>query len=405
MAQKSNKFALITLTTLFFIIGFVTVLNDILGPHLQKVFELNHFETAFISFFYFGVYITGGIFGRLLGKIGYSSGVILGFVLAALGCALFYPAASFTSYPIFLGALFILAIGIVLLQTAGNPFVTLLAPPGKEARTLTLVQAFNSLGTTVGPLFGSAFILADATKLTKMQEAQSVQLPYLGIGIVLLILACIVYFLRLPDVRKRAEEISLVHRDDTRFHIKNYPHLILGAGAIFFYVGAEVSIGFFLIKTMEEVAQINEKIGGKILAYYWGGAMIGRFLGSIIMGKIAPNKCLAFNAIAIICLIIFAISVGGKAGIVALIMIGLFNSIMFPTIFSLATKDLGRFTARGSGIISMAIVGGGIMPLFQGFVIEQLHITLLMAHIIPMLCYFYVLFFAIKGYKIKKQQI
>ncbi|EAI0691105.1 sugar MFS transporter [Campylobacter coli] len=397
MQIKSNSFALATLTALFFVMGFITVLNDILIPHLKTIFELNYFEAALVQFCFFGAYfIMGGFFGKLLEKIGYPAGVILGFTLTSIGCILFYPAASTASYPIFLGALFVLASGVVLLQTAGNPFVTLLAP-GKEATALTLVQAFNSLGTTLGPIFGAVFILSGTVEyINKVQEAESVRIPYLIIAGILILLAILVYLLRLPDVRERAEKISKENHDE-KISIFEYSHLVLGAAGIFFYVGAEVSIGSFLILTMKKIAGIEEIVGAKYIAFYWGGAMIGRFIGSAIMSIIQPNKCLAFNTIVNICLILLSILIGGKIAIICLVAIGFFNSIMFPTIFSLATKNLGKFTSQASGLICMAIVGGAIIPPIQGLVAD--YFSLLISYTIPMLCYFYILFFALKGYK------
>ncbi|MBZ7942877.1 sugar MFS transporter [Campylobacter molothri] len=399
MQTKSNNFALVALTALFFVMGFITVLNDILIPHLKVIFELNHFESALVQFCFFGAYfVTGGVFGKLLEKIGYPVGIVLGFILTAIGCVLFYPAASMASYSIFLGAFFILASGVVLLQTAGNPFVTLLAP-GKEATALTLVQAFNSLGTTLGPIFGAAFILSDTVKYaSKLEEAQSVQIPYLAIAGILILLAIVIYLLKLPDIRKRTEVVN-EENYDKKESLFEYPHFVLGAAAIFFYVGAEVSIGSFLILTMEKFANIKEITAAKYIVYYWGGAMIGRFIGSFIMTKIAPNKCLAFNSIINICLIIIAILIGGKIAMIALLVIGLFNSIMFPTIFSLATKKLGKFTSKASGLISMAIVGGALIPPVQGLVAD--YFNLLISYIVPLLCYFYILFFAFRGYKTK----
>ncbi|RTJ81189.1 sugar MFS transporter [Campylobacter jejuni] len=400
MQTKSNNFALAALTGLFFAMGFITVLNDILIPHLKAIFNLNHFESALVQFCFFGAYfVTGGIFGKLLEKVGYPIGVVLGFVLTAIGCVLFYPAASMASYPIFLGAFFILASGVVLLQTAGNPFVTLLAP-GKEATALTLVQAFNSLGTTLGPIFGAAFILSDTVKYaSKLEEAQSVQIPYLGIAGILILLAIVTYLLRLPDARQMVEKIIDKKNHNNKGSVFEYPHFVLGVAAIFFYVGAEVSIGSFLILTMEKFANIQEITAAKYIVYYWGGAMIGRFIGSFVMTKLAPNKCLVFNSIVNICLIIMAILIGGKIAMVALLAIGLFNSIMFPTIFSLATKKLGKFTSRASGLISMAIVGGALIPPVQGLVAD--YFDLLISYLVPLLCYFYILFFAIKGYRVK----
>ncbi|RTI71110.1 sugar MFS transporter [Campylobacter jejuni] len=400
MQTKSNNFALAALTALFFAMGFITVLNDILIPHLKAIFNLNHFESALVQFCFFGAYfVTGGIFGKLLEKVGYPIGVVLGFVLTAIGCVLFYLAASMASYPIFLGAFFILASGVVLLQTAGNPFVTLLAP-GKEATALTLVQAFNSLGTTLGPIFGAAFILSDTVKYaSKLEEAQSVQIPYLGIAGILILLAIVTYLLRLPDARQMVEKIIDKKNHNNKGSVFEYPHFVLGVAAIFFYVGAEVSIGSFLILTMEKFANIQEITAAKYIVYYWGGAMIGRFIGSFVMTKLAPNKCLVFNSIVNICLIIMAILIGGKIAMVALLAIGLFNSIMFPTIFSLATKKLGKFTSRASGLISMAIVGGALIPPVQGLVAD--YFDLLISYLVPLLCYFYILFFAIKGYRVK----
>ncbi|HEG3363972.1 TPA: sugar MFS transporter [Campylobacter jejuni] len=400
MQTKSNNFALAALTALFFAMGFITVLNDILIPHLKAIFNLNHFESALVQFCFFGAYfVTGGIFGKLLEKVGYPIGVVLGFVLTAIGCVLFYPAASMASYPIFLGAFFILASGVVLLQTAGNPFVTLLAP-GKEATALTLVQAFNSLGTTLGPIFGAAFILSDTVKYaSKLEEAQSVQIPYLGIAGILILLAIVTYLLRLPDARQMVEKIIDKKNHNNKGSVFEYPHFVLGVAAIFFYVGAEVSIGSFLILTMEKFANIQKITAAKYIVYYWGGAMIGRFIGSFVMTKLAPNKCLVFNSIVNICLIIMAILIGGKIAMVALLAIGLFNSIMFPTIFSLATKKLGKFTSRASGLISMAIVGGALIPPVQGLVAD--YFDLLISYLVPLLCYFYILFFAIKGYRVK----
>lgn len=397
MQAKSNIFALATLTGLFFAMGFITVLNDILIPHLKVIFDLSYFEAALVQFCFFGAYfITGGFFGMVISKIGYPMGVVLGFVLTAFGCILFYPAASTASYPVFLGALFILASGVVLLQAAGNPFVTLLSP-GREASSLTLVQAFNSLGTTLGPLFGSVFILSGTAEyVTKAQEAQSVQVPYLIIAGVLILLALLVYLLKLPDVRQRAEDISCENQDG-KTSMFEYPHLVLGAAAIFFYVGAEVSIGSFLILTMKDVANVAEDLGAKYIAFYWGGAMVGRFMGSAVMSKIPSNYCLAFNAVVAALLILVAILFDGKTAMYALIAVGFFNSIMFPTIFSLATHNLGKFTSQASGLICMAIVGGALVPPIQGLVAD--YANLVISYVVPMLCYFYILFFALVGFK------
>ncbi|GMB96698.1 sugar MFS transporter [Helicobacter sp. NHP22-001] len=403
MQTKSNTFALAALAALFFAMGFIAVLNDVLIPHLKKIFELSHTEAVLVQFCFFGAYfITGGLFGKLLEKIGYPAGVVGGFLLSAVGCILFYPAASTASYPIFLGALFILASGIVLLQAAGNPFVTLLAP-GKEASALTFVQAFNSLGATLGPLFG-AYLIASNTKkvIDRVKEAQSVQIPYLMIAGVLIVLAIVVYLLKLPDVRARAEKIS-EHNHDGKKSALEYRHFVFGAGAIFFYVGGEVSISSFLVLTMEEIAHIPEKLASHNLIYYWGGAMVGRFIGSLVIQKIAPNTCLAFNASVNILLLAIALALHSPISIYLLLAIGLFNSIMFPTIFSLATKGLGRFTSQASGIICMAIVGGAVVPLIQGYIADIHNLGILISYMVPMACYVYILIFAVYFYSVRER--
>ena len=397
--EKNNNTALSVLTALFFMMGFITCLNDILIPHLKAIFDLSYVQAMLIQFCFFTAYAIMSIpMGKVVQKFGYKNGVIGGFLLTAVGCLLFYPAAGSASYPIFLGALFILASGVTLLQVAGNPYVTLLAKPGKESATLTLVQAFNSLGTTVAPLLGSALILADASKVaSKAAQVQSVQIPYLGLAGLLVLLAALVKMIKLPDARQIAEaETEQSH--DGKTSVWQYKHLVLGVAGIFCYVGAEVSIGSLLVSVMDVTAGIDHATGAKYLAFYWGGAMVGRFLGSAVMSKIAPNKYLAFNAIMAVVLISIAIlSGGGVVTVLALLTIGFFNSIMFPTIFSLATKGLGKFTGAASGVICTAIVGGAIVPVIQGFFAD--HIGLLFSFVVSAVCYLYIVFFALRGYR------
>lgn len=399
--NQSNNTALSVLTALFFMMGFITCMNDILIPHLKAIFDLTYFQAMLIQFCFFTAYaIMSMPMGKLVEKVGYKNGVIGGFLLTAVGCLLFYPAAGSASYPTFLGALFILASGVTLLQVAGNPYVTLLAKPGKESSTLTLVQAFNSLGTTVAPLLGSALILSDAaTQATATQAEQiaSVQIPYLGLAGLLILLALFVKMIKLPDARKIAEA-ETEHNHDGKTSVWQYKHLVLGAVGIFCYVGAEVSIGSLLVSVMEVTAGLDHATGAKFLALYWGGAMVGRFLGSAVMNKIAPNKYLAFNSLMAVALITIAILAnGGAVSMWALIAIGFFNSIMFPTIFSLATKGLGKFTGIASGVICTAIVGGAIVPVVQGFFAD--HIGLLLSFVVSAMCYLYIVFFAVKGHK------
>ena len=400
-SQQNHTPALIVLTTLFFMMGFITCMNDILIPHLKDIFDLTYVQAMLIQFCFFTAYAIMSIpMGYLVGKIGYKNGVISGFVLTAIGCLLFYPAAGSHSYATFLGALFILASGVTLLQVAGNPYVTLLSKPGKESATLTLVQAFNSLGTTIAPQIGAFLILADATQtVSKAEQISSVQIPYLGLAGLLIILAVFVKMIRLPDARKIAEEES-EHNHDGKHSVWQYRHLVFGAAGIFCYVGAEVSIGSLLVSVLGYLKGLDHASAAKYLSFYWGGAMVGRFLGSAIMAKIAPNRYLAFNATAAVALLGVAMLAGKASADIAmwaLLAIGFFNSIMFPTIFSLATKGLGRFTSSASGVLCTAIVGGAVVPVVQGWAADTY--GLMISFVVSAICYVYIVFFAIKGYK------
>ncbi|WP_107769230.1 sugar MFS transporter [Neisseria subflava] len=400
-SQQNHTPALVVLTTLFFMMGFITCMNDILIPHLKDIFDLTYVQAMLIQFCFFTAYAIMSIpMGYLVGKIGYKNGVISGFVLTAIGCLLFYPAAGSHSYATFLGALFILASGVTLLQVAGNPYVTLLSKPGKESATLTLVQAFNSLGTTIAPQIGAFLILADATQtVSKTEQISSVQIPYLGLAGLLIILAVFVKMIRLPDARKIAEEES-EHNHDGKHSVWQYRHLVFGAAGIFCYVGAEVSIGSLLVSVLGYLKGLDHASAAKYLSFYWGGAMVGRFLGSAIMAKIAPNRYLAFNATAAVALLGVAMLAGKASADIAmwaLLAIGFFNSIMFPTIFSLATKGLGRFTSSASGVLCTAIVGGAVVPVVQGWAADTY--GLMISFVVSAICYVYIVFFAIKGYK------
>ena len=400
-SQQNHNPALVVLTTLFFMMGFITCMNDILIPHLKDIFKLTNVQAMLIQFCFFTAYAIMSIpMGHLVGKIGYKNGVIGGFLLTAVGCLLFYPAAESLSYPTFLGALFILASGVTLLQVAGNPYVTLLAKPGKESVTLTLVQAFNSLGTTIAPKIGALLIFTDAAqKASKAEQIASVQIPYLGLAGLLILLAVFVKMIRLPDARKIAVEES-EHNHDGKHSVWQYKHLVFGMAGIFCYVGAEVSIGAFMVNILGFLKGLSHSEGADMLTYYWGGAMFGRFLGSAVMTRVAPNRYLAFNASVATALLVIAIMVGkGNADIAmwALIAIGFFNSIMFPTIFSLATKNLGKFTNSASGILCTAIVGGALIPLLQGKIADDF--GMMISYVAPAVCYLYIVFFALKGYK------
>ncbi len=405
------------LTTLFFIWGFITCLNDILIPHLKAVFTLSYSQAMLVQFCFFTAYFVVSVpSGYLLKKITYKAGIVTGLSIASLGCLLFYPAASQQCYPLFLLALFVLASGITLLQVAANPYVSLLGKPETASSRLTITQAFNSLGTTIAPYFGALIVLTaavksaeDITKLNSLElsvyqslQAAAVQIPYLGLATLLLLMAVLFALIKLPDIQLTDIELD---KQTTR-PIKEkasawaYRHLVLGALAIFMYVGAEVCIGSFLINFLTEpkIAGLSVVEAGKYASFYWGGAMVGRFLGAVIMQKMAANKLLTFNALIAVILVLTAVMGTGELVMSVILAVGLCNSIMFPTIFSLAIKGLGQHTRQGSGILCMAIVGGAILPLIQGVLADSVGIQ--SAFIIPALCYAYIAFYGYKGHQL-----
>jgi FHS family L-fucose permease-like MFS transporter len=306
-----------------------------------------------------------------------------------------------------LGALFVLASGITLLQVAANPYVAVLGRPETAASRLTLTQAFNSLGTTIGPYFGSILILSVAASaatgaLDVAQEIKTVQGPDVALAAVLFVIALVFSRFKLPVVSGTDATTAPEPAPGTpKKSLWQYSHLVLGAVAIFVYVGAEVSIGSWLVNFMAEpdVAGLPESQAGKYLALYWGGAMVGRFIGAAVLRYIKPGTVLAFNAAAAIALLIIAMTVGGTVAMWAVLAIGFFNSIMFPTIFTLAIAELGRDTGEGSGVLCVAIVGGAIVPVVQAFFAD--HMGILVSFFVPAVCYGYIVFYGLKGYEVK----
>lgn len=405
------RFALVTLTSLFFIMGFITCLNDILIPHLKNVFSLNYTQAMLIQFCFFGAYgLTSVPAGVLVKKVGYQRGIIISLLIAASGCLLFFPAAAFTAYPLFLGALFVLASGLTLLQVSANPYVTRLGPVETASSRLTLNQAFNSLGTTLAPFFGALLILSTATatlsdmNATEMgafrtHEAEAVQLPYLLLAGAFFVLASIFSLLKLPKIIDGKSETGVAATGDTLTSAWQYRHLVLGAIGIFVYVGAEVSIGSFLVNFLGEphIAGLTEAEAAHYIAYYWGGAMVGRFIGAAVMARISAGKTLATSALLAAVLVAIAMGSSGSIAMWAILAVGLFNAIMFPTIFSLAVHRLGPHTSQGSGILCTAIVGGAILPVIQGMFADNLGIQA--AFFLPIICYAYIAFYGLKGSK------
>jgi len=405
------------LTSLFFIWGFITCLNDILIPHLKAMFTLDYTQAMLVQFCFFGAYFMVSVpSGYYVDKMGYKNGIITGLFIAGLGCLLFYPAAGAHSYALFLGAFFVLASGITLLQVAANPFVTVLGSPETASSRLTLTQAFNSLGTTLAPYLGAVFILSvsqkstneihlfDAQQLVTVQteQATAVQNAYLLLAGVLFALAIIFALIKLPTIQSQSHQNE--QTKTTLISAWHYPHLILGAVAIFVYVGSEVAIGSFLVSFLgqTDIAALSVQDAGKYVSFYWGGAMIGRFVGVALMQKIQSSRLLAFHALAAVLLILTAIFAKGDLAMWSLLAVGLCNSIMFPTIFSLALNGLGSNTGQGSGILCAAIVGGAIIPLVQGMIADN--VGLQMALFLPVSCYFYIGFYGLRYSKIVNMQ-
>ena len=484
-SSTSYKAALWVVTTLFFMWGFLTCLNDILVPHLKSIFDLNYRQVMLIQFAFFGVYFIFSIpSAKIIDWIGYQRSMVVGLLIMGLGAFLFVPAAMVPSYPLFLGALIVLAAGITCLQVAANPYVSVLGSPQTASSRLNLTQAFNSLGTFLAPFFGGLLILSAAPKTIediralapaalqsyRLHEAATVKTPYVGLGIALVVLAVAIGSFKLPTIEHAQHRIGERVGDS----IWKHPNLVLGAIAIFVYVGAEVSIGSFLVNyfNQPEIGGLTARVAAGYVALYWGGAMVGRFFGSTLLSGakavrmatasaagavmviisyllrarvvteghtgltallwqlvsllVSAGPLFALVAILAAILAIAAVIRGGRVsartdallGVCALaacvlvatsmlsmghmamwsiILVGLFNSIMFPSIFTLAIAELGPLTGDGSGMLVMAIVGGAIIPLAQGAIADRIGIH--HAFFLPVICYLYIVFYAFKGSK------
>lgn len=394
--QQNFRFALISLTSLFFIWGFITSLNDILIPYLKAMFELNFAQAMLIQFCFFGAYFIVSVpAGSLVKKVGYQKGIVSGLFLACLGCLMFYPAASLKIYPIFLAALFVLASGITILQVAANPFVSVLGKPKTASSRLTMTQAFNSLGTTVAPIWVGPIILASLA-VSAGEKATAVQIPYLILAASLLLMGVIFAFLKLPVIATNEQQEPQANSPTTG-SAWQHRHLVLGAIGIFVYVGAEVGIGSFIVNFlgMQDIAGMEEAEASRYIGFYFGGAMVGRFIGAAVMQKIAAGKVLAFNAVSAVILLLIAMTTSGAVAMWAVLLIGLANSIMFPTIFTLAIAGLKQHTSQGSGVLCLAIVGGAVLPLLQGLLADQVGIQ--WSFIIPVFCFVFIAYYGLLG--------
>ena len=405
---QSYRGPLVMVTTLFFMWGFLTCLNDILIPHLKAIFDLSYAQVMLVQFCFFGAYAVFSIpAGFITERVGYKPMMVAGLLTMAVGALLFIPAANVPSFPLFLAALIILAAGITVLQVAANPYVALLGPPKTASARLTLTQAFNSFGTFIAPYLGGMFILATAPKTAqqiakmlppelqayRIEQASSVKMPYVVIAVALVVLAVVIGRFKLPHITS-AEGGHAVVKDDS---IWKHPNLVMGAIGIFTYVGAEVAIGSFLVNYFHEpnIGNLDLETAAKYLSFYWGGAMVGRFVGSYVLQKLPPRSVLAANAFIAAALVCISMATTGHVAMVSILAIGFFNSIMFPTIFTLGIEGLGPLTGEASGMLNTAIVGGAIIPLIQGFIADRIGIH--HAFFLPAICYLYIVFFALKG--------
>jgi MFS transporter, FHS family, L-fucose permease len=470
-ANKGKKYisSLILITTLFFMWGFITCMNDILIPYLKKVFELSYAQAMLVQFAFFGAYfvgsllyfLTSAIFGDPIRKIGYKNGIIIGLLLSAFGCLLFYPAAHAQMYGFFLSALFVLGLGFTILQIAANPYVAILGKPETASSRLNLSQGFNSFGTTIAPIIGGYLVFhffaghgipllnkAGEQVLTDAgltMSAAGVQIPYFIFAAVFVLIAVVFIFAKLPSFQS----------DDT--HEKGitalkYRQLSFGILAIFFYVGSEVSIGSTLINYLKELMHLPEMEAKLFLAFYWGGAMIGRFIGAVslsnfknkskqllymivisligfciifgaawvesglgiervwpffilmavnlvgfLFGRNMPARTLSVFSLIVIGLLFTTVFTTGQVALWAIIGIGLFNSIMWSNIFTLAINGLGKHTSQGSSLLVMAILGGALLPLLIGLVAD--HVGLQLAYLVLIIPYLYLTFYGWKGHK------
>lgn len=407
--QLSNPAAIAVVSLIFFTWGGLTSLNDVLIPHLKAVFAMNYAQTMLIQFTFFGAYFLMSLpSGAVVSRVGYKASIVVGLLVAAAGAMMFFPAARLPSYPLFLSALFVLASGITLLQVAANPYISLLGNPAGAHSRLNLAQALNSCGTTlfpfiIGPLILSAAVLG-ADQLATMSpgeiagyratQAQSVQVPYLWLAGGMIALAAFVLLMRIPPQR---EATDAGDRHHTFTEALRHRRLRWGVLAIFLYVGAEVSIGSFLINYISSpgTGGLDEATASRYLSLYWGGAMIGRFIGAALLTRVDARRLLTLFAVVACALL--ATTMASKDGVAmwSVLAIGLFNSIMFPTIFTTAIERLGALTSRASSLLVMAIVGGAIVPLLQGVLADRIGIQL--AFVLPLACYAYIAWYGLRG--------
>jgi FHS family L-fucose permease-like MFS transporter len=439
------------MTVLFFMWGFMTVFNDILIPRFKEAFTLDYFHAMLVQLAFFGAYFVGSLLyfvisvatGDPIARIGYKNGVVLGLLISAAGSVLFWPAASLISYPLFLAALFVVGLGFAMLQIAANPYVTILGPERTASSRLNLAQGFNSVGTTIGPLIGGYLIFQYFAR-SGAHGTDSVKVPYLAFGVVFTILAIIFFFIHLPHIGEGKIERGI--------GALRFPHVRLGVVAIFMYVGGEVAIGSAIINFLGQpgIAGLGPLDASKYVSLYWGGMLIGRFMGAVRLsemtrrnqqlflaaipltgflvlwvlrgwavvqmylpflalcwvlfqfGKSLAGRTLMLFSLMVVVLLATAILAGGRLAMWCVVAVGLFTSVGWSNTFSLAIEGVGRYKSQASSLLVMAILGGAILPPVQGFVAD--HLRLQASFIVPLVAYAYVAFYGWKGHEIGRNR-
>jgi MFS transporter, FHS family, L-fucose permease len=413
LTERKYALPFVLVTSLFFLWSIGVNLNDVLIPHLKKAFDLSDFQSSFIQVAFFGGYFLAAFpAGRLMEKIGYKKGILVGLLVCATGTLLFLPAASSRAYGFFLLALFVMSSGQSFLEVGANPYVTVLGPVESSERRLNLAQSFNAVGAALVPTLGAAFILSGIEHTSAQRatmsaqelqayvtsEANAVKVPYLVITAIFLLVAVMIYSAHLPEVQLKDSADASSDPGKGLKSVLAYPHLIKGVIAQFFYVGAQVGVGSFVIRFVKHtLPNTPEKMAAVFLIAHQTGFMIGRFSGSWMMKRIAAPKLLSIFGIGALICVVMGISASGTASVLAIVLVGFFNSIMFPTIFALSLKNLGALTKRGSALLVMSIIGGALIPAVMGRISDASNIQ--RAFVMPLICYLYVIYFAMRGYR------
>ncbi len=388
----------VTVTALFLTFGFITTLNMSLVPHLRLIFNVGY-KAAMLaeSAFFLAYFVFSAPTSKLIETIGYKKTMVVSLFIQVVGCLLFIPAANLVNFPLFLTACFVVGAGVTALQTSANPYAAILGPEASAPVRLTLAQAFNSIGTTVAPLFAGAFILTDPTKFaTPAAIAHTVRAPYIAIAGALLVLGIAVAFSRLPHIDQPPSS-QPAGGAQASTSVWSYRHTVLGALGIFLYVGVEVGLASIAVNFFKQQGMSSFQTASDVASLYWLGALVGRLLGSWILTKVKSGKLLGIFGFAAAVLVVLAMFSAGQVAIAAVVLCGFFNSIMFPNIFTLGIAGLGPMTSKGSGLIMTAVVGGAAIPLLLGWAADKYGIQ--HAFVIPLFCYLYIAWYGLWGSK------